>query len=122
MKGSKVQQKTLCILQKQFRTYRRKSKSKSHYPEKLRSLAIGALNEGLRVRQVASACGVSHLSVMSWRDRHPSPIELNVVESRSSSVPSLEAMARIRINDLEIAIPTSALTRSLIESISGGLR
>jgi hypothetical protein len=119
------QEKTINNLATKFGKYRKAhSGDRLRYPQWLKNLAVLALKEKIPLGRVAQASGVSPISLRSWSNQLPAPVELQVVPDAvavkaSFSNPNPTARIKTR-NGFEIEFPLSALTRSLIENLCGG--
>ena len=114
-------------LESEFGRHHRHNDGKRSYPEKLKKMALGAVDSGIAGRTVAEATGVTPKSLRNWRaSALTPPKELKVVATHEALKPILAAHACMAakvtlLSGITIEIPISALTATLIRALNGAV-
>jgi hypothetical protein len=125
--GKSNEMQVIKKLELAFGRHRRRNDGKRSYPEKLKDMAIAAVDSGVAGRAVAAAAGVAPQSLLNWRTGGgvESPRELKVVSGHEELSPDASInsfMARVTLpSGITIEVPTSALTATLINALNGGV-
>jgi len=95
-----------------------------HFPDSLKDLVVSAVEMGYSKAEVAKSAGVSGQAVANWAGCIR-PRELKVIGAipAPAEEPLTGAVARIHFRSgMQIELPVSALSSSLITMLSGGVQ
>ena len=127
MNHEKYKVRLMARIASEFAAHRKQHIGKtSHYPKRLRKLAVSALARGLKPSEIATAAGLTPKSIHIWSQsavKVEAPSELRLVSIRPETVvktsSQLTSPAKIRIGqNVTIELLSSELSLGLLQSLS----
>ncbi len=126
-----IKNKVLAKLHSEFAGFRKRERRlRAPYPQSLQDLVVWACEEGVDIKEIIQAAGISKTAAYKWRreGRFLPPRELRVVssasiEGKAQSLPDILSpevpLARMRFqSQVKIDLPVSSLSIDLLQSLN----